>query len=455
MYKLYPYFTNDGSIGLFSPADDDIYHSTLGAATEAYEKFILPSELDNFFVQNTEIKVLDICFGIGYNTKSFINYFLNFEKKFFKISKNKNNEQKSLSPYNVTLYTDKISTIGYNDKIHTNNNLLECYNGEIYTDNTFDNISHADINNVENFKIYVKAIDTDKTLAFLSPFFISNGKAPGKNYKLPFSNERIEKYLAFKDKKIYDKNFITYPDELNIILLSKICQSNPEIFQNTDISQILSDKNLRKYFSPYICHLYKFLQFQTYKNTPKIDLSGFLHNIYYRYISKRYKKALNSPLFKNFNFDLKIKDARFELLEDNNLYDFIFLDAFTPAKCPALWTVDFFKLLFKHLNDNGRILTYSNSAAVRNAMITAGFNVGKIYNELENKFTGTIAVKNKALIKNELSEYDLGLLKTRAGIFYRDENLTGQNEAIIKRHKIEVSNSSLISSSKYIKQFKH
>ena len=131
------------------------------------------------------------------------------------------------------------------------------------------------------------------------------------------------------------------------------------------------------------------------------------------------------------------------------------MDAFTPAKCPALWTVDFFKLLFKHLNDNGRILTYSNSAAVRNAMITAGFNVGKIYNELENKFTGTIAVKNKALIQNELSEYDLGLLKTRAGIFYRDENLTGQNEAIIKRHKIEVSNSSLISSSKYIKQFKH
>ena len=170
------------------------------------------------------------------------------------------------------------------------------------------------------------------------------------------------------------------------------------------------------------------MQFQTYKNTPKIDLSGYLHNIYYRYISKRYKKALNSPLFKNFNFDLKIKDARFELLEDNNLYDFIFLDAFTPAKCPALWTVDFFKLLFEHLSPSGRLLTYSNSAAVRNAMINAGFYAGKIYNEVENKFTGTIAVKNKSLIKYELSEYDLGLLKTKAGIFYRDENLTSLND---------------------------
>ena len=44
MYELYPYFTNDGSVGLFSPEADDIYHSTYGALTEAYEKFIFPAE---------------------------------------------------------------------------------------------------------------------------------------------------------------------------------------------------------------------------------------------------------------------------------------------------------------------------------------------------------------------------------------------------------------------------
>ena len=133
----------------------------------------------------------------------------------------------------------------------------------------------------------------------------------------------------------------------------------------------------------------------------------------------------------------------------------MFLDAFTPAKCPALWTVDFFKLLFKHLNENGMVLTYSNSAAIRNAFLNAGFFVGKIYNPQMKKYTGTIAVKNKSLIKHELSEYDLGLLKTRAGIFYRDENLTDLNEAIIERHKKEVDESDLISSSKYIKSFKN
>ena len=82
MYKLFPYFTNDGSVGLFSPEADDIYHSTYGALTEAYEKFILPSDIENFLKNNNEIKVLDICYGIGYNTKSFLNFL--FEKKIFK-----------------------------------------------------------------------------------------------------------------------------------------------------------------------------------------------------------------------------------------------------------------------------------------------------------------------------------------------------------------------------------
>ena len=82
MYKLYPYFTNDGSVGLFSPTDNDIYHSTYGALTEAYEKFVLPADIETYLSNKSEIKVLDICYGIGYNSKSFINYILNL-KNFF------------------------------------------------------------------------------------------------------------------------------------------------------------------------------------------------------------------------------------------------------------------------------------------------------------------------------------------------------------------------------------
>ena len=115
MYLLYPYFTNDGSVGLFSPEADDIYHSTYGALTEAYEKFILPANFLDYFKEKSEIKILDICYGIGYNTKSFLNYFLK------------------------NIYTDKIDT---------NNNK---YIGKSYTNN-------------KKYKIFVHAVDYDKIL---------------------------------------------------------------------------------------------------------------------------------------------------------------------------------------------------------------------------------------------------------------------------------------------------
>lgn len=182
---------------------------------------------------------------------------------------------------------------------------------------------------------------------------------------------------------------------------------------------------------------------------------SFLHNIYYSHISTSYKRAVNCFKIDNFIFEPKTGDARKSIIDDKELYNLIFLDAFTPAKCPALWSLEFFKLLYEHLEADGMILTYSSSAAVRNAMLNAGFFVGKIFNEQSNKFTGTIAVKNKSLIKYELSEYDLGLINSKAGIFYHDEKLNGLNEAIIEAREKEVEKSDKISSSAFIKRLKN
>lgn len=416
MYNFYPYFTNDGSVGLFSESDNDIYHSTYGALTEAYEKFILPADFKNHFKNNNKIKILDICFGIGYNSKSFINYFIE----------------------NI-----------YNDTIYTNNINTDNYNVEIYTDNNSIRNSAIEQENNKNFEIYIKAIDIDKILAFLSPFIICDKKKLPKNYKLPFKNEKISKML---NKPPKDK--IKFLPEINLLLYQKIIEKDPEIFNNEDISLLLNSPKYKEFFEPSICRLFEFNKNERYSSGFLKRYYAFLHNIYYRYLSSRYKNAFKSPVLNNFIFDLKIEDARKELLHDNNKYDYIFLDAFTPAKCPALWSVDFFRLLYEHLNDNGMILTYSNSASIRNAFLHAGFFIGKTYNNSLNKFMGTVAVKNKSLIKHELSEYDLGLLKTKAGIFYRDENLTALNEAIINSHKIEVEKSNLISSSRYIKSYK-
>lgn len=394
MYELYPYFTNDGSVGLFSPDADDIYHSTYGALTEAYEKFILPSNLNSFLKNNNEIKILDICFGIGYNSKSFLNYILDFL-------------------YNETIYTDKIK---YSDKIDTNN---------------------------KKFKIYIHAIDTDKNLACLSPFFISNKKNI-KNNNLSFRQEKIQRMLSQTVKAKYELK-----PEVNILLLEKIIDQI-----DNEVISILSDKKYAQYFDKNVSALFEVLTIKRYKYNPIRIIKAFLHNIYYKYISSCNKMALKAFKLMEFNFKLNIDDARQAIKNDNEIYNYIFLDAFTPVKCPCLWTVDFFKLLYSHLDENGMILTYSNSALVRNAFLNAGFHVGKIFSQSADKFTGTVAVKSKDLIKFELSEYDLGLMKTKAGIFYRDENLTLDNEAIIALHEKEVKNSDLISSSKFIKMNK-
>lgn len=61
--------TDDNSVGLFNNEVNDIYHSKNGALTEARQKFVEPSFT---FFEKDELNILDICYGIGYNTKAAI-----------------------------------------------------------------------------------------------------------------------------------------------------------------------------------------------------------------------------------------------------------------------------------------------------------------------------------------------------------------------------------------------
>lgn len=63
-------FTDDGSVGLFDNSIQDIYHSNSGAKKEAIEKFINPILNCNEITNKEELKVLDICYGVGYNSKA-------------------------------------------------------------------------------------------------------------------------------------------------------------------------------------------------------------------------------------------------------------------------------------------------------------------------------------------------------------------------------------------------
>ena len=162
MSEFYPYFTKDGSVGLYSKDFNDIYHSATGALTEAYEKFIFPSNLHDILLRYDNIKVLDICYGIGYNTKALLNYILENRKnissqkhfqnkitnKFSKLFKNFSSKilktnQKPTDDY-APIYTNKIllqnNKCGaiHTDKISTSNKALSQNCGAIYSNNVFN-----------------------------------------------------------------------------------------------------------------------------------------------------------------------------------------------------------------------------------------------------------------------------------------------------------------------------
>ena len=60
-------FTADGSFSLHSDRFDEGFHSSGGALQEATSKFVLPAQLDRF-PSGRCLRVLDVCFGLGYNT---------------------------------------------------------------------------------------------------------------------------------------------------------------------------------------------------------------------------------------------------------------------------------------------------------------------------------------------------------------------------------------------------
>lgn len=437
MDMFVPFYTNDGSVGLYSESNSDIYHSVYGAFSEATNKFILPADFTNYFINNKEIKILDLCYGIGYNTKSFFKYF--FEKV---IPVTENIE---------TIYTNNVEQTKYSGSIDVNNIVKKKYNNSIHVNNIFRKKNKFEyIKNFKNYKIHVDAVDLDKNLMFLAPFF-----ATAKNKRISLTGiKAVDKYLSVDNKiqNCFSKNY--FENEINMLLIYSLFANYDAETLKSVIESFYKDKKYSKFLNKASRRFFEFYYSEQYKlSSNKFNLR-FLHNIYYKYLSNSYKNVLN--ILKNNEIDINCinEDARHYLKNCSECYDFIFLDGFTPAKCPNLWTYEFFNLLYNHLSDNGKILTYSNSSSVRNAMIKNNFYISKIFNEAEKKYTGTIAVKNKDLITQNMTQYDYGLLNTTAGIMYRDKDLSLSNEEIISIRKSEVDKSELISTTSYKKNFK-
>ena len=445
-----PYYTEDGSIGLYSFAEKDVYHSKFGALTEAWEKFILPSGIDKNF--NSEIKVLDVCYGIGYNTKALMSFFINKNKIYKKnilqkiflqfihiVSKytNKNDvkKQESLSSHIESLDEHnnqmlKIDCLEINKEIVELSPLFRTIKTpeEVYTDFVPQIL--------DCFDTYYKLKDffTD----FMSKFLPKNKKEINELLDIKFRNMHIEKEYKVNP-------FVNY------IILNTLAEKFGVDYPDENLKKILTDKENKKFFDKSLIKYAQFNQKWGYNKSYTSFLSTFLHNIYYDHLSKRNKKMDFKTIESLVTLNFWINDARKTILELNEQYDYIFLDAFTYTKAPQLWSMEFVAELYNKLAPDGVLMTYSNSVQVRNTLLENNFYVGKIYNEKSKKFIGTIASKNKNKIKYPLNNYELGLCLTKAGIPYHDPNLSFDSKDILELREYEYRHSTLMSSSKYIK----
>ena len=72
--------TKDGSLSLYSLNYEEGFHDKEGALKESINKYLLPSQLDQF--SNTEkIVVLDVCMGMGYNSGCILEELLKLDQK--------------------------------------------------------------------------------------------------------------------------------------------------------------------------------------------------------------------------------------------------------------------------------------------------------------------------------------------------------------------------------------
>lgn len=172
----------------------------------------------------------------------------------------------------------------------------------------------------------------------------------------------------------------------------------------------------------------------------KLYSTGFLSN-----------KLIEQEIPENININIKIEDARnLALLEEDILgkgkidynnpnykkYDAILLIAFSPSTSPELYTLEFLSGLKTLLKDDGLLSSFSNSHAMRYALVKAGFHIGE--GPEFGRSGGTLASPSLSMIEKPISTDDERIIAlTDAGVPFRDVSLDGSRTEIVDNRKSE------------------
>ena len=124
--------------------------------------------------------------------------------------------------------------------------------------------------------------------------------------------------------------------------------------------------------------------------------------------------------------------------------DLVLMDAFSPSRCPQLWSVEFLAGLGALLAPQGRLLTYCSAAAVRQGLLLAGLELAAIaapsgLRASRSDWSGGTAASPGPLAGDPrlrpLSPMELEHLGTNAAEPYRDPSGEGSRSAILQERQ--------------------
>ena len=79
--------------------------------------------------------------------------------------------------------------------------------------------------------------------------------------------------------------------------------------------------------------------------------------------------------FVNENFQFKKVLASFDTIEEENLFDIIYFDAFAPESQPELWTEELLGKMYRALKPEGLLTTYCAKGVVKRTFKKIGFHL--------------------------------------------------------------------------------